>query len=59
MQGLHLTADLQGCDPASPLMTDTQALRSLCIEAVANAGLGAVAELFHRFEPAPSTPGRN
>ncbi len=53
MQGLHLTADLSGCDPAQPLMTDTEALRALCVEAVAAAGLGAVAELFHRFEPAP------
>lgn len=34
-------------------MTDTSALRALCVEAVAAAGLGAVAELFHRFEPAP------
>lgn len=53
MQGLHLTADLSACDPAQPLMTDTVALRALCLEAVADAGLGAVAELFHRFEPAP------
>jgi S-adenosylmethionine decarboxylase proenzyme len=53
MQGLHLTADLAGCDSAQPLMTDTTALRSLCVSAVAAAGLGAVAELFHRFEPAP------
>lgn len=53
MQGLHLTADLNGCDPIQPLMTDTDALRALCVESVAAAGLGAVAELFHRFEPAP------
>ena len=53
MQGLHLTADLNGCDPSQPLMTNTDALRALCVEAVAAAGLGAVAELFHRFEPAP------
>jgi S-adenosylmethionine decarboxylase proenzyme len=53
MQGLHLTADLRGCDAAQPLMTDLDALRSLCIAAVQAAGLGAVAELFHRFTPAP------
>ncbi len=53
MQGLHLTADLTGCDPAQPLMCHTEALRALCVGAVAAAGLGAVAELFHRFEPAP------
>lgn len=53
MQGLHLTADLTGCDPSQALMGSTDALRSLCVDAVAAAGLGAVAELFHRFEPAP------
>ncbi|HLO94471.1 MAG TPA: adenosylmethionine decarboxylase [Burkholderiaceae bacterium] len=52
MQGLHLTADLSGCDPARPLMCDPEALRRCCVAAVAEAGLGAVAELFHRFTPA-------
>ncbi|MBB2484577.1 adenosylmethionine decarboxylase [Mitsuaria sp. WAJ17] len=52
MQGLHLTADLRGCDPAQALMTDPAALRHRCVAAVAEAGLGAVAELFHRFTPA-------
>lgn len=53
MNGLHLTADLRGCDPARPSMLDAEALRALCVAAVAEAGLGAVAELFHRFTPAP------
>ena len=53
MQGLHLTADLRGCDAAQPLMTDLDALRTLCVAEVQAAGLGAVAELFHRFTPAP------
>jgi S-adenosylmethionine decarboxylase proenzyme len=53
MQGLHLTADLRGCNAALSLMTDLDALRTLCIAAVQAAGLGAVAELFHRFTPAP------
>ena len=53
MQGTHLTADLQGCDAALPAMTDTSALRTLCLQAVADAGLQAVGELFHRFP----TPG--
>ena len=53
MQGLHLTADLSGCAPGAALMTEPLALRALCIDAVAAAGLGAVAELFHRFAPAP------
>jgi len=53
LDGLHLTADLRGCDPAQAPMCDPAALRTLCVEAVAAAGLGAVAELFHRFTPAP------
>ena len=53
MQGLHLTADLRGCDASQPLMTDLDALRTLCMAAVQSSGLGAVAELFHRFTPAP------
>jgi S-adenosylmethionine decarboxylase len=52
MQGLHLTADLRGCNSALAVMVDVVALRQLCLQAVAQAGLTAVAELFHRF-PAP------
>jgi S-adenosylmethionine decarboxylase proenzyme len=52
MQGLHLTADLSGCDPARPLMTDPQALQTACVDAVRQAGLQPVGQLFHRF-PAP------
>ena len=52
MDGLHLTADLRGCDPARSAMSDTAALRALCLHAVAQAGLQPVGELFHRF-PAP------
>jgi S-adenosylmethionine decarboxylase len=52
LNGLHLTADLRGCAAGQPLMRDPEALRRLCVEAVVAAGLGAVAELFHRFTPA-------
>jgi S-adenosylmethionine decarboxylase proenzyme len=52
MHGLHLTADLSGCDPTPPPMVDPQALRALCLQAVTAAGLHPVGELFHRF-PAP------
>jgi S-adenosylmethionine decarboxylase proenzyme len=52
MHGMHLTADLRGCDPAQPPMHDPQALRALCLASVAAAGLQAVGELFHTF-PAP------
>jgi S-adenosylmethionine decarboxylase len=51
MQGLHLTADLSDCTGAAA-MTDAQALRRLCLDAVHAAGLTPVGELFHRF-PAP------
>ena len=49
MDGLHLTADLRGCDPTRDTMTSTAALRALCIDAVVAAGLQPVGELFHRF----------
>ena len=52
MQGLHLTADLRQCAPDTLALTDPAALRQLCLQAVADSGLHAVAELFHRF-PAP------
>jgi S-adenosylmethionine decarboxylase len=62
MQGLHLTADLHGCPPDRPVMTDTDALRRLCLRAVEAAGLEPVGELFYRFAPdAPvvrDTPAR-
>ena len=51
MRGLHLTADLRGCAPASAVMTAAAVLRSTCLGAVAAAGLTAVGELFHRFAP--------
>lgn len=60
MDGLHLTADLRGVDPALPLMSDVAALAAQCRVAVQRSGLTAVAELLHRFaptvSPAPSTP---
>ena len=53
MDGLHLTADLQGCPALLAAMTDTDALRRHCLAAVEAAGLQPVGELFHRF-PAPA-----
>ena len=35
-------------------MTDTEALRSVCLAAVERSGLHAVGELFHRFTPGPA-----
>jgi S-adenosylmethionine decarboxylase proenzyme len=57
MQGLHLTADLRGCAPALPPMREPDALRQLCLAAVAAAGLQAVGELFHRFPGAGGVTG--
>jgi S-adenosylmethionine decarboxylase len=57
MQGLHLTADLRGCDSAQPAMTELDALRRICLDAVRAAGLDPVGELFHRFPPAPGAAG--
>jgi S-adenosylmethionine decarboxylase len=48
MHGLHLTADLRDC-ARSALMTDVDALRTICLGSVGDAGLVAVGELFHRF----------
>jgi len=53
MHGLHLTADLRDCPVARAPMTEPDALRRLCVDAVHAAGLQPVAELFHRFAPAP------
>jgi S-adenosylmethionine decarboxylase len=57
MHGLHLTADLThcACDPA--LLTDAQALGRHCLQLVADAGLQAVAQLFHTFPATPHGPG--
>ena len=52
MHGLHLIADLRQCAPGTAALTDAAALRLLCLHAVADSGLQAVGELFHRF-PAP------
>jgi S-adenosylmethionine decarboxylase len=54
MDGLHLTADLAGCPPGLPVMTQPDALQRLCRTAVQEAGLQAVGELFHGF---PSVDG--
>lgn len=57
MIGHHLTADLSGCPATAPAMTDPQALRRLCIEAVRAVGLTPVGELFHLFPPPGGVTG--
>ena len=57
MDGLHLTADLHGCPAERAVMTDTGALRALCLATVGGAGLQPVGELFHRFDGAGGVTG--
>jgi S-adenosylmethionine decarboxylase proenzyme len=56
MHGLHLSAELHGCPPppgGPPLLSDADALQTLCTQAATAAGLSVVGQLFHRFTPAP------
>lgn len=57
MNGLHLTADLRGCPAALAAMSVPAALRTLCLDAVRNAGLTPVGELFHAFPPPGGVTG--
>lgn len=57
MQGLHLTADLQGCRCASAWLLDAAALGGACTDAVRAAGLQAVGQLFHEFPATARGPG--
>jgi S-adenosylmethionine decarboxylase len=57
MKGLHLTADLAGCAPGLPALTEPAALRTLCVGAVRAAGLTPVGELFHAFPPPGGVTG--
>ena len=57
MQGLHITADLHGCACAAALLTDAALLGTLCVNAVEQAGLQAVAKLLHTFPATPLGPG--
>jgi S-adenosylmethionine decarboxylase len=49
MNGLHLTADLSGCQCDIAWLIDAERLGEACIKAVTQAGLQAVAQLFHTF----------
>lgn len=57
MQGLHLTADITGCQCDSAWLTDAARLGAACVQAVNAAGLQAVAQLFHTFPATPHGPG--
>lgn len=51
MQGLHLTADLRGCRCDHLWLVDADALAAYCVAAADSAGLSAVAEVHHKFDP--------
>ena len=57
MHGLHLMADLHACACDAALLTDADRLGALCVQAVADAGLQAVAQLFHTFPDTAHGPG--
>jgi S-adenosylmethionine decarboxylase len=57
MQGLHLTADISGCQCDAAWLTDAARLGAACVQAVNAAGLQAVAQLFHTFPASPQGPG--
>jgi S-adenosylmethionine decarboxylase len=51
MDGIHLLGEWYGCPADTPQMVDAEALRTACLEAVAEAGLTIVGDRFHQFEP--------
>jgi S-adenosylmethionine decarboxylase len=57
MQGLHITADCHQCACDSALLTDATLLGAQCTKAVTDAGLQAVAQLFHTFLATAHGPG--
>ncbi len=57
MQGLHLTADLYGCECARDLLTVAKPLTDLCHELVEKSGLTIVNDKFHTFPDYEGEPG--
>lgn len=57
MQGLHLVADLSGCQAPRPYLQDEQVLLAACLQAVQDSGLRAVGQLAVRFPLAPDGSG--
>lgn len=51
MDGIHLLGEWYGCPADSPEFTRADALRKLCLEATAEAGLTIVGDSFYQFEP--------
>jgi S-adenosylmethionine decarboxylase proenzyme len=51
MDGIHLLGEWYGCPADTPEFTRADALRKLCLDATAEAGLTIVGDSFHQFEP--------
>ncbi len=51
MDGIHLLGEWYGCPPDTPEFTRADALRTLCLDTTAAAGLTIVGESFHQFKP--------
>lgn len=49
MQGIHLTADLSGCQNNLKLMSDKSGLRQACLDLVTSCGLTVVGDTFVAF----------
>ncbi len=57
MQGLHLTADLFGCECDASLLIDADTLAKICKEAVNTSTLQIVDETYHTFPEWEGQPG--
>ena len=51
MDGIHLLGEWYDCPADTPEFTRADALRTLCLAAVADAQLTLIGECFHQFEP--------
>ena len=51
MDGIHLLGEWYDCPAGIPAIDRADALRTLCLDAVRQAGLTIVGDCFHQFEP--------
>jgi len=57
MQGIHLTGDLFDCNCSAGLLTDLDALSTLCRDTTVDSGLTIVDEKYHVFPQWQGQPG--
>ena len=51
MDGIHLLGEWYDCPVDTPLFTQVEPLRALCIKAATDSGLQVVGDSFFQFEP--------